>query len=207
MSPPDCRNSKILPSGVPTVDLRLSPVLSRNFHLAFLLGACHTMESHLFWEEARPLFPTTKAESLTLAGPGTSRLHRPFPVWTANAELSVPARKFCQRPELTLVHSQPILSSSFGIPAVPRAQWQGSWGGKPPWPFCTVYSRASMSSMATSRQSWLSWLLFTMLLANSSLHAQAPHDASSPLNQSTALQIQFVYPRDKSGLTVTEWIL
>lgn len=75
---PDCRNSKTLTLGVPTVDLRLAPVLSRNFHLAFLLGVCHTMESHLFWEGTRPLFATTKEESLTLAEPGTPRLHRPF---------------------------------------------------------------------------------------------------------------------------------
>lgn len=78
MSPPDCRNSKTLTPGVPTVDLRLAPVLSRNFHLAFLLGVCHTMESHLFWEGTRPLFATTKEESLTLAEPGTPQTSQAF---------------------------------------------------------------------------------------------------------------------------------
>lgn len=41
MKPPECQNSKILTPGVPAVDLCLSSVLSRNFHLAFLFGAGH----------------------------------------------------------------------------------------------------------------------------------------------------------------------
>lgn len=199
MRPPDCRNSEILTPGVPTVDLWLSPVLSRNLHLAFLLGACHTMESHLFWEGARPLFPTAKAESLTLAELGTPRLHRPFPVWTFCAcEEALPEAQARPRP---LVHSQPILSSSFGIPTVPRAQWQGSWGGKPPCLFCTRLLQGCNVKHGHLKTKLAQ--LTSVCYAPGQLFPSCPtpHDASSPLNQSTALQRQFFYSRDLDPLS------
>lgn len=120
--PAETQNSERLESplctGIPTVQCLL-PVLSRTFYPSFPSGARHTTESHLFWEEARLLFPIAKAVTLTLAEPGTPRLHKLFPVSIANVKFSVPVRKRSQRPQLTLVHSRPTLSSSFGAPTAP----------------------------------------------------------------------------------------